>query len=366
VTASVTAAPDLEPHQEPTQPNQPTTTEAKSPVKGGGPRLGTGLMRALAVLIVAGVLGYWLGWLRGGEEIVRRELVYTLDNSVPDGFLREDRRLLTQLVTLQSDAVLSPVAEQFGLTTEDLRSKIEVETVDLSEVLGLEVRDTDRQRAADIGQAVLDEYLVLSSTPPSSESSEVLKAEQVNVNAQLEEAEASLKALRQEQQRDAQLRTTEESLERRIDLGTEQANRLQGLLDDALIRPTTNARRARIVAEQAVAEEAMTQMETELATVRAQRAALAERTTADPGLERLIARLEADLTTIDGELAQRDLGPIVASPIRLLSEPTFVTHSAKQSGVEGLATGLALGIPIAAWMVYRARARRHWLIASAP
>ncbi|MDH3679953.1 MAG: hypothetical protein OEV40_08405, partial [Acidimicrobiia bacterium] len=327
----------------------------------GGARLQSVLVRVAVVLVLAGAIGYSLGLARGGEEIVRREFVYTLDESVPDSFLREDRRLLTQIATLESDAVLTPVAVEFDRSVDDLRDRIDVETVDLSEVLRLDVADGDRATAAAISDAVIAQYLVVSSRPLASENNEALRDRRVQVLAGLATADAGLLAIEEARQSDAQLLTTEESLQRQIDLTDEQLNRLQGLLDSSLTSAIAASRRSTIEAELAEAGTKLTELESQLADVRAERAELAAATLAEPALVREVGRLEAELATIDEELARRELGPLVASPVRMLSEPTFISRSAHRRGLQGLAVGLLVGVPIAAAVALRARNRQLWL-----
>ncbi|MGB5760888.1 MAG: hypothetical protein WBM50_28490, partial [Acidimicrobiales bacterium] len=316
--------------------------------------------RVLAVFVVLGIIGYGLGYSRGGGHVARTEFVYTLDESVPDSFLREDRRLLTQVVTFKSDAVLTPVAERFDLAVDDLRAKIDVETLDLSEVLRLDVSDPDPDRAVAISRAVLDRYLqVISDAAPAGDNQE-LDQRRVEIAAQLAEADAKRRALLTAGERDAALEVREDSIRRQINLKNEQINRMQGSIDDSLVQILSSVRRANLVQEMELAQQELALLETDLAAVGTERAKLAVDTTAEPALLREILRLESKLDTIDDELAERELGPLVASPIRELSEPLILFRSAHFAGLQGMAIGLLAALPLAGLLAYRTRKRQLW------
>ena len=324
------------------------------------PSFGALVRPAVAVLTICALLGLIAGVARATEETVRRELVYTLDESVPDSFLREDRRLLTQVVTMQSDAVLAPVAEQHGLTTDELRDQVDVETVDLSEVLRLDVRAVDPRTARSISDAIIDRYLEVSTEGVSAGANEALLALRTALATELAIAETEFGELQTLETDDARLQTTEESLERQIDLTQLQIDRLQGLLDDGLANPANAQGQGALRTELTAAESDLLALEGQLADVRVDRAELADSATAEPALTRRVARLETDLVTIDDEIASRELGPIVASPIRELGQPTVVNGSAVSSALRGLALGALIGIPFTALVALIVRRRQLW------
>ncbi len=330
--------------------------DGADPAAWSGRQLASVTQRVLAVLAVMGLIGYGAGALRGSSHVARAEFVYTLDESVPDSFLREDRRLLTQVVTFKSDAVLTPVANRFDLSVDELRAKIDVETLELSEVLRLDVSDGDPDRAVSINRAVLDQYLeVLADATPAGNSAE-LAQRRVAVAAELAEADAERLALLQAGERDSTLEIQQESVQRRIDLKNEQVNRIQASLDESL----SAARRDDLAEQLQVAQEELAALEADLVEIVATRAELATQTTAEPALLREISRLETKLATIDEELAERELGPLVASPIRELSEPVVLYRSIHIVGLQGMAIGVLLALPIAALVAYRTRRRELW------
>ncbi|MEM7272807.1 MAG: hypothetical protein AAF547_07000 [Actinomycetota bacterium] len=310
--------------------------------------------QALAVLVLLGLVGYGLGAARGGGTVARAEFVYTLDESVPDSFLREDRRLLTQVVTFRSDAVLTPVAADFDLTVDELRSRIDVATLDLSEVLRLDVADPDPDRALALNRAVLDRYLqVIAEAEPAGDRSELAVTRQA-IADQLAEADAALVALAQAREEQVALGLEQAAVQRQVDLRNDRIAALQQTIDanplreDELTPGLNNA-----VAEQG-------QLEARLVELATEQARLATVTVEEPALGREIERLEARLATVDAELADRELGPLVASPIRELGAPVTIERSFHVAGLQGMAAGLLLGVPIAAVFAYRARLRQLW------
>jgi len=314
------------------------------------------LRKVLAVLVVLPAIGYGLGMLRGESYTSRSEFLYSLDGSVPDGFLREDRRLLTQIVTFTSDAVLGPVAEVYDLEADELRAKIDVETVDLSEVLRLEVSDSDPGRAMDLNRAVLDQHLRTVTGQNSTEFSKELTERRSELAAELEAA-AAVGA--EEQAKLASLEAREQELERRIVLIDNRIDRIQTLEDEALGGSLITRDRLTENLESAVAE--LSEIEAALLEVRLEQADVESRLGAGSSARRTIERLEADLAAVDAELSRRELDPVVGSAFRELSEPTLITRSRHVAGLQGLAVGMLLGLPIAAWIGYRTRRRQLWL-----
>lgn len=72
-----------------------------------------------------------------------------------------DRALNTQAEIILSDAVLGSVAEDFGMTTRDVRRDLEVETRDQTHVLTLSGTAEDPERAQEFTAAVADAYATL-------------------------------------------------------------------------------------------------------------------------------------------------------------------------------------------------------------
>jgi hypothetical protein len=323
-------------------------------------QLQTVVLQVALVLGVFGLAGWTIGATLPRLYMASTEFVYTLDESVPDSFLREDRRLLTQMATLQSDAVLVPVARNMATTPDELREAMTVETVNLSEVLRLDIRDTDQEQALAINQAVMDRYMTLLSRPTAVTQTDALQARRTDIVDELSATDSALLDLRESRLVDPGLATAEESLERQIEFRTEQVTRLQALLDNSLARPIARSRRNQLSAELEVAQESLIELETELAEIRTTRAEFAAETAQESALVRDIERFEAELGTIDDEIADRELRPLLTSPVRILSDSSVVPESGRLNRLQGMAVGLLVGLPIAGLLAYRTRKRQLW------
>lgn len=315
----------------------------------------------LAVLIVAGGVGFSLGMARGPAYTARQEIVYTLDESIPDGFLREDRRLLTQLATLESEAVLGPVADRFDLDVEDLRAKLDVETIELSEVIRIDVTDDRRATATAINSAVVESYIRVVTAPVETDETTELTERRDALVDELADVDQALVDLDAWQVADAGLAARDERLTEQLVDRSDELSEVRTAIDEARVSAggasTVLALNARL---EELAEEVDT-IEADLAAVRTERAALAQPSTTEPALTRERARLETELTTLDDELAQRRLGPLVSSPIRPLGPISLHERSAVRSGITGLAIGVLVGLPLAVAAAYRRRRRHLWL-----
>lgn len=325
-----------------------------------GTQLATVARQALLVMVGFGLIGYGLGFVRGGGHTARAEFIYTLDESVPDSFLREDRRLLTQVVTFSSDAVLTPVAADFDLSVDDLRSRINVETLNLSEVLQLEVRDGDADQAVALNRAVLAQYLAVTTKAAPVGTGDELLDQRSAIVAELEAADGQRLGLLQNREQDTTLQLRQESLQRRITIKINQVAGLQQNLDSVVLRQAGGGQLAIATETLDAAEAELADLEAELAAVGTDRAELVTATTAEPALLREIDRLEAKLATVDNELAERELAPLVAAPIRELGQPIVQTTSRHLGGAQGMAVGLLLAVPVAALVALRRRRQQLW------
>lgn len=110
----------------------------------------------VGLAIVGAVAGYAVAGLGTEVRAARAEVTYLLDDSLPTGFLREDRRLSTQIVTIESRSLLEPIAAAHGLDVDDLMGDVNATVLDDSEVIRIEVQDTDGDRAL----AITDELVV--------------------------------------------------------------------------------------------------------------------------------------------------------------------------------------------------------------
>jgi uncharacterized protein involved in exopolysaccharide biosynthesis len=106
------------------------------------------------------------------------DVLFELDENLEAGFLREDRRLTTQVVTITSRAILDPAADELGTTAENLGEVIEVGVIDGSEIIRMRARGPDEDTAVARLQAVVDSYFAwLEETDSSAEALAIIDSE---------------------------------------------------------------------------------------------------------------------------------------------------------------------------------------------
>lgn len=149
-----------------------------------------GLLTVLLVVLGTGV-GFGISLLLPTQYAARADLVYLLTREQPTGFLREDRNLSTQLVLLTSRTVLGPVADRSGIPVEDLADALTVSVVEESEVIALELRDGDPDRAGDVLDAIVDRYLAVSNNDERSAVRDYLDGELRTVLQRIDEVRAA-------------------------------------------------------------------------------------------------------------------------------------------------------------------------------
>lgn len=236
------------------------------------------LAQLVAVMVVMGMVamcGAIVGGMYGSTKApkygARTELFYALNNSVPDGFLREDRRVLTQIVTIQSDAVTAPVAETFGVTQKAITKALSVEVVDMSEVIRIDVADKDPQRALAINKAVLAQYRsVLDTVRQDSELTDLFQRRD-QITTKLDELEPNTKDRQLTEIRIIELQSREETLSRDIDFNTSRIRELAALSDGSLANSPTVADTSSASAQIASAEAEIARLSSEKASIVTQR-----------------------------------------------------------------------------------------------
>ncbi|ART72458.1 hypothetical protein BTO20_31345 [Mycobacterium dioxanotrophicus] len=124
-------------------------------------------LKLIALLVSVVIIGAGTGYIGAlvlpKQFAARAQLQYNLSNSVPNELLREDRTLTTQLVLLDSRAVLAPIASANGMTPEDFARNVSAEILDSSEIIQVEVRDRNAARAQMLLTRVIDGYLALAN-----------------------------------------------------------------------------------------------------------------------------------------------------------------------------------------------------------
>jgi hypothetical protein len=143
---------------------------------------------AVLIVLVGGGLGFVSSLLVPNQYAARMELLFPIAVEQPTGFLREDRNLTTQLLLLQSRAVLTEVAEPRGLTAEALRQRLSVEVVESSEIIGVEVRDPSREEGLALVDEVVSRYLAIANGERDDPVRDYVQSELDRTRVQLQAA----------------------------------------------------------------------------------------------------------------------------------------------------------------------------------
>ncbi|MGY1812813.1 hypothetical protein [Blastococcus sp. SYSU D00820] len=142
------------------------------------------LLLVLMVLVLTGggaAAGYLVASRMPEVYAARAEILYSLTQEQPTGFLREDRNLSTQLVLLTSRTVLDPVAEEWDRPVPALAEQLSATVVEESEVIRVELTDTDPDRARGLLDAIVARYLEVSDNNARSELQNYLDAQLTEV-----------------------------------------------------------------------------------------------------------------------------------------------------------------------------------------
>lgn len=117
-------------------------------------------------------------------HLAKTSVVYTGANENLSANL--NNRIATQVQVLQSRTVLDPVARANGVDVADLEQRVTAERVKDSQVVEIEVTETDAGRAQAIAQSIQDTYLKLPSGSRSTTKQELLQRQIAGLNRQLD------------------------------------------------------------------------------------------------------------------------------------------------------------------------------------
>jgi capsular polysaccharide biosynthesis protein len=195
------------------------TVESERHRIGLGPQA---LMRfglyAVVIVLGASLAGYFFGALGGTVRAARSEVLYQLDAERPTGFLRQDRQLTTQLVTIRSRAVLAPIAAEYGLTFEDLSDKLDVSVAEESEVIGIEVHDASASRAKALVGAITRGYLARALPNGAAKARQYLEDRLRQLDEQGQQISARLAGAQSTAEQAANTATIQSLLSERVQL----------------------------------------------------------------------------------------------------------------------------------------------------
>jgi hypothetical protein len=136
------------------------------------------------IVVIGAAIGFVSSWLIQAQYGARSEILYTLREDQPTGFLREDRNLTTQVVLIDSRPVLEPVAVANGLSFDQLADKVTASVAEGSEIIEIEVRDADRQEGLRLVDAVTQRYLAVANGT-ADENRTYLEDQLESIEAQL-------------------------------------------------------------------------------------------------------------------------------------------------------------------------------------
>ncbi len=139
---------------------------------------------SLLIVALAATTGYLVANRAQPVYGARSEILFERRTENSTGFLREDRDLTTQLVTLRTRAVLGPVASANGLSIDDLAKKLHVGIVESSEVLRIQVDDRSRTRAKSLVGAISKQYIGGANSPASGETQRYLEDQLTKVSSE--------------------------------------------------------------------------------------------------------------------------------------------------------------------------------------
>jgi uncharacterized protein involved in exopolysaccharide biosynthesis len=132
---------------------------------GGGvtPRL---ILLALTIILLGTAGGLAAALTLPKTYGARAEVLYNISPEQRGGDpLRQNRELSTQLVFLESRAVLGPIAQKQGQQFKDLDKAVSVEVLENSNVIQVEAHGPTKLAAMQTLQAVMDGYLALAGQP---------------------------------------------------------------------------------------------------------------------------------------------------------------------------------------------------------
>lgn len=189
----------------------------------------------LAIVLLGAAAGYVGALLWPKEYAARAEILYEISTEKPTGFLREDRSLTTQLVTLRSRQVLAPVAIANGVPVEQLGKQVTISLLDSSEIIQVEARAGDRDTALNLTRGIVDRYRQVVLAEDGSGAAGYLNTQLSQVQDRLADARTELEVQRVQQTYGAIGTSELASAEARVQSLSDREQDLQGQLDEITV-----------------------------------------------------------------------------------------------------------------------------------
>lgn len=148
------------------------------------------LVAVLVILAVA--IAIAAASSRESVYAAQAEVFFPLNSDRAVGFLREDRRLSTQLSIIDSRELLAPIAQANGLEVDQLQDKVYPSLVGSTEVVRIEVRDPDPGVALQLTSQVLAAYLETARSVNVDPAEALIESEIARVETRLAELSEQL------------------------------------------------------------------------------------------------------------------------------------------------------------------------------
>jgi uncharacterized protein involved in exopolysaccharide biosynthesis len=133
---------------------------------GGGRVTARLVLLALTIILLGTAAGLAGALVLPKTYGARAEVLYSSGQDQQSGGpLKQDPQLSTQLVYLQSRAVLGPVAQKEGRDFTDLSKDVTAQVLDNSQVIQIEAHGSTKLAAMQTLQSVMDGYLTLIGQP---------------------------------------------------------------------------------------------------------------------------------------------------------------------------------------------------------
>ncbi|HEY2207636.1 MAG TPA: hypothetical protein VGH99_24550 [Pseudonocardia sp.] len=147
---------------------QPPPRRRLTPAQGS--RLG---LIAGVIVVLGAAAGLAVTLLLTTQYAARTNIEYNVSVENASDFLRTDRNLDTQTVLLASRAVIGPVADQNGVSADDLSGRVTATLLNAnsvnSEIIQVDVLDSNRESGVRLADAIAKQYLtVVKKNSPAS------------------------------------------------------------------------------------------------------------------------------------------------------------------------------------------------------
>jgi capsular polysaccharide biosynthesis protein len=192
------------------------------------------LAYAMLIVVVCTVLAYSIAASAPAQYGARSEINYPVSAQIASGgFLRSDLTLQTQLVTLKSRQILTPIAAKYHMSTDELLTKLKAGVLSASQVIQIEVDDHSPARAKTLVGEIATAYLKQIPNPALDAETSLNKSIAA-VDANIRTTQNQLNALIA-QNPGGTPTTAESTLQNQLVILANQRTDLQSKLSDATV-----------------------------------------------------------------------------------------------------------------------------------